>query len=234
MEVWALSNGGAWFSQDGKECLINSPEAIESIQKVADLALVEHVAPLNVIPEDNGVGVGIGSKTVAMTTDGTWRLGTDFPNLDINYGIAPLPMMKEEVTSCTSGLTGVFKGKHQQEAYDFVKWYTREESNWESLVLTGIWLPKSEYYYTTEEGINAWLGNEKYPYNKDMETGKKVLVDYTMNYAKPACWYFTPNTQITTNDILFHALQSVWSGERTAEDVINEIYPELCEAILVD
>jgi len=26
----------------------------------------------------------------------------------------------------------------------------------------------------------------------------------------------------------------VWSGERTAEDVINEIYPELVEAIQVD
>ena len=195
---------------------------------------MEHVAPLNVIPEDNGVGVGIGSGTVAMTTDGTWRLGTNFPNLDINYGIAPLPVMKEQVTLCTSGLTGVFNGKNQEAAYEFVKWYTREESNWESLILTGIWLPKSEYYYTTEEGINAWLGNEKYPYNHDMETGKKVLVDYTMNYAKPACWYYTPNTQITTNEILFTALQSVWAGERTAEDVINEIYPELCEAIVIE
>ena len=67
-----------------------------------------------------------------------------------------------------------------------------------------------------------------------METGKKVLVEYTMNNAKPACWYYTPNTQITTNEILFTALQSVWSGERTAEDVINEIYPDLCEAILID
>ena len=234
MEVWALSNGGAWFSEDGKEVKINSPEAIESIQKVADLALVEHVAPLNVIPEDNGVGVGIGSGTVAMTTDGTWRLGTDFPNLGIDYGIAPLPMMKEQVTLCTSGLTGVFNGKNQEAAYEFVKWYTREESNWDALVLPGIWLPKSEYYYNTEEGINAWLGNEKYPYNHDMETGKKVLVDYTMNYAKPACWYYTPNTQITTNEILFTALQSVWAGERTAEDVINEIYPELCEAIVIE
>ena len=234
MEVWALSNGGAWFSEDGKEVLINSPEAIESIQKVADLALVEHVSPLNVIPEDNGVGVGIGSGTVAMTTDGTWRLGPDFPNLGIDYGIAPLPVMKEQVTLCTSGLTGVFNGKNQEAAYEFVKWYTREESNWDALVLPGIWLPKSEYYYNTEEGINAWLGNEKYPYNHDMETGKKVLVDYTMNYAKPACWYFTPNTQVTTNEILFTALQSVWAGERTAEDVINEIYPELVDAIVIE
>ena len=31
-----------------------------------------------------------------------------------------------------------------------------------------------------------------------------------------------------------HALQSVWAGERTAEDVINEIYPELCEAIVIE
>lgn len=64
MEVWALPNGGEWFSREGKEVLINSPEAIASIQKVADLALVEHVSPLNVIPEDNGVGIGSG--TVAM------------------------------------------------------------------------------------------------------------------------------------------------------------------------
>jgi len=233
MEVWALSNGGRWFSEDGKEVLINSPEAIESIQKVADLALVHHVAPLNVIPADNGVGVGIGSGAVAMTTDGTWRIGTDFPTLGIDYGMAPLPVMKEEVTLCTSGLTGVFAGKHQEEAYDFVKWYTREESNWESLVLTGIWMPKSEYYYNTEEGIAQWLGDERYPY-ADKETGKKVLVDYTLNYAKPACWYYTPNTQVTTNDILFTNLQSVWSGEKTAEEVINAIYPELVEAIVVE
>ena len=39
---------------------------------------------------------------------------------------------------------------------------------------------------------------------------------------------------MTTNEILFTALQSVWSGERTAEEVINEIYPEMCEAIVVD
>lgn len=234
MEVWALSNGGAWFSEDGKEVLINSPEAIESIQKVADLALIDHVAPLNVIPEDNGFGVGIGTKRVAMTTDGTWRLGTDFPASGINYGIAPLPVMKEKVTLCTSGLTGVFAGHHQAEAYEFVKWYTREESNWESLVLTGIWLPKSEYYYNTDEGIAQWLGNEAYPYNKDVETGKKVLVDYTMNFAKPACWYFTPNTQITTNDILFTALQPVWAGEMTAEEAINSVYEDMVDAISME
>lgn len=69
--------------------LINSPEAIASIQKVADLALVEHVSPLNVIPEDNGVGIGSG--TVAMITDGTWRLDADFPNLTSTTASRPCP-----------------------------------------------------------------------------------------------------------------------------------------------
>ena len=46
MEVWALSNGGAWFSEGGKEVLINSPEAIESIQKVAALAFSPERHPL--------------------------------------------------------------------------------------------------------------------------------------------------------------------------------------------
>lgn len=167
-----------------------------------------------------------------MTTDGTWQIGCGaFDGIDFEYGIAPLPVMKEEVTSCTSGLTGVFAGEHQAEAYEFVKWYTREESNWDSLVQTGIWMPKSQYFYT-DEGIGEWL-NESYPY-KDLETAKKVLVDYTMNYAKPACWYFTPNTQITTNDLLFNALQAVWSGEKTAEQAINEIYDDMVDAISLD
>ena len=54
-EVWALSNGGRWISEDGKEVVINSPETIESIQKVADLTLVEHVMPYNEGLEDNGI-----------------------------------------------------------------------------------------------------------------------------------------------------------------------------------
>ena len=42
-----------------------------------------------------------------------------------------------------------------------------------------------------------------------------------------------------TNDQLLERLEELRGigenpGERTAEDVINEIYPELCEAIVVD
>ena len=55
LEVWALSNGGRWISEDGKEVVIKSPETIESIQKVADLTLVEHVMPYNEGLEDNGI-----------------------------------------------------------------------------------------------------------------------------------------------------------------------------------
>lgn len=42
LEVWALSNGGRWFAADGSACTINDPKVIDSIQKVADLTLVEN------------------------------------------------------------------------------------------------------------------------------------------------------------------------------------------------
>jgi preprotein translocase subunit SecB len=53
LEVWTLSNGGGFYSEDGKEVIINKPESIEAIQKVADLYLKEHVAPLSFCIERN-------------------------------------------------------------------------------------------------------------------------------------------------------------------------------------
>ena len=76
LEVWALSNGGGWYSKDGKTCTINDPAVIESIQKVADLYLVDHVMPYNAGLEDNGIVRSIVAGNVAMATGGTWNVGT--------------------------------------------------------------------------------------------------------------------------------------------------------------
>ena len=76
LEVWTLSNGGGFYSEDGKEVIINKPESIEAIQKVADLYLKEHVAPLSSGATDDGIQRSIIAGTVAMATGGTWNVGT--------------------------------------------------------------------------------------------------------------------------------------------------------------
>ena len=229
LEVWAHSNGGRWFSEDGTECLINSPEAIEAIQKVADLTLVENVQPLYLGLADEGIIRSVASGTVAMATGGAWNMGTCMSSSGINFGIGVLPYMKEKVTITTAGPQVVFsQSKHLKEAMDFIAWYTQEENSW-NLIETGIWMPLLEKYYEEGEAMDKWLKDEDFPI-KDYEMAKSVLVDYTNAVAKPTCWYYTPNTSDFI-DLLRSVLGPVWTGEQTAEQVITENFEALSETI---
>lgn len=229
LEVWAHSNGGRWFSEDGKECLINSPEAIEAIQKVADLTLVENVQPLYLGLADEGIIRSVASGTVAMATGGAWNMGTCMSSSGINFGIGVLPYMKEKVTLATSGPQVVFsQSKHMEEAMEFIAWYTQEENSW-NLIDTGIWMPLLQKYYEGGEWTDQWLKSENFPV-KDYDMAKSVLVDYTNAAAKGACWYYTPNTNQFI-DLLRSVLSPVWTGEKTAEQAITESFADLSVAI---
>ncbi len=232
LEVWAKSNGGAWFSKDGKECLINSPETIASIQKVADLTLVEHVMPLYLGLADEGIIRSVAAGNVAMATGGAWNMGTCMSSSGINFGIGVLPYMEEKVTICTSGPQIVFaSSKHLAEAKEFIAWYTQEENSW-FLIDSGIWMPLLEKYYEEGEAMDRWLKSENFPI-KDYDMAKSVLVDYTKAYSQSTCWYYTPNTSVFI-DMLRSVLSPVWTGEKTAEEVITANFDALAQTIEED
>ena len=233
LEVWALSNGGRWFSEDGKECTINDPAVIEAIQKVADLTLVEHVMPYNAGLEDNGIQRSIATGNVAMATGGAWNVGTCLnsarEDIGLNYGVARLPMMERSVTICTGGPQVVFsQTKHPEEAMEFIKWYMKEENSWDSLIATGIWMPILEKYYTDPALTAKWIENPNFP---DAEEYKAAVVDYAMECAESTCWYYIPHTNDFIN-LLRSVLGPVWTGEQTAEQAITENYDALNDVFL--
>ncbi|MCL2478630.1 MAG: extracellular solute-binding protein, partial [Treponema sp.] len=76
LEVWALSNGGGFYSADGKQVTIDQDAAIDAIQKVADLHTKDMVAPLSPGLTDDGIQRSIIAGTVAMATGGAWNVGT--------------------------------------------------------------------------------------------------------------------------------------------------------------
>ena len=233
LEVWALSNGGRWFSEDGKECTINDPAVIESIQKVADLTLVEHVMPYNAGLEDNGIQRSIATGNVAMATGGAWNVGTCLnsarDDIGLNYGVARLPMMERSVTICTGGPQVVFsQTKHPAEAMEFIKWYMKEENSWDSLIATGIWMPILEKYYTDPALTEKWINNPNFP---DQTEYKGAVVDYAMECAQSTCWYYIPHTNEFIN-LLRSVLGPVWTGEQTAEQAITENYDALNDIFL--
>ena len=231
LEVWALSNGGSWFSKDGKECTINTPEVAESIQKVADLYLADKVAQYRPGLEDSGIQSTICAGNVAMATGGAWNVGTCVCDVDFNWGVARLPVMENEVTICTGGPQVVFEGgKHQAEAMEFIKWYMKEENSWDSLIATGIWMPILEEYYTNEELTHKWVDNPNFPAYDEY---KAAVVDYAMENAQSTCWYYIPHTTEFI-EYLRSILGTVWTGEETAADALANGYPVLNDIFLGD
>ena len=222
LEVWCLSNGSGFYSEDGSKVIISDPAAIEALQKIADLYLVDHVAPLSSGLTDDGVSRSLIAGTCAMTTNGAWNIGTCLSaarDEGLNYGVGVLPYMKEKVTINTGGPNVVFaQSEHPKEAMEFLKWYAMEENSWDSLIATGIWMPTLDSYYKDETLTHKWLDNPAYP---EYEEAKGVLVDYAMKYSKPASWYYTNNT-VDFNSLLSSVLGDVWTGKMTAEQAIGD------------
>ncbi len=220
LEVWALSNGGGYFSEDGKELIIDNPATIEAIQKVADLYLVDKVAPLSTGTTDDGIPRTIITGKVAMATNGQWNIGTCLNTAKkegLNYGVAVLPYMKEKVTICTGGPTVVFsQTKHPEEAKEWLRWYNSIENSW-ALIETGTWMPIFEEYYTNEELTRKWVENEVFP---PYDEYKSAVIDYALGYTKQASWYYTDNID-NFYAVLGSVLGEVWTGGTTVEKAIT-------------
>jgi len=221
LEVWALSNGGGFYSPDGSQVIIDQDAAIDAIQKVADLHLVHRVAPLSHGLSDDGIQRSIIAGTVAMATGGQWNVGTCLSTArdkeGLNYGVAVLPFMKELVTINTGGPNVVFsESSNQKEAMEWLKWYAQEENSW-FLIESGIWMPVLEKWYTDETLTRKWVENPAFP---PYDEYKAAVVDFAMNYARPASWYYVNHT-VDFNTLLASTLGPVWTGTRSAREAIT-------------
>ena len=191
LEVWALSNGGGYYSKDGSECTINDLATVDALQKIADLSEVYHCAP-PVTSAANALESSLGSKKVVMATDGAWNVGTFLgPSADFEYGVGVLPYMKEKVTICTGGPNVVFATtKHPEEAMEWLKWYYQEENSW-SLIEAGTWMPILDSWYTDAEKTDKWIDTPNFP-DKDMY--KSAVVDYAKDNMVSTSWYYVNGT----------------------------------------
>ncbi|MFV0363481.1 MAG: ABC transporter substrate-binding protein [Suipraeoptans sp.] len=225
LEVWALSNGGGYYSADGSECTIDDSATVEALQMIADLSDVYYCAP-PVSSAANALESSLGSKKVVMATDGQWNVGTFLgPTADFEYGVGVLPYMKEQVTICTGGPNVVFETtEHPEEAMTWLKWYYQEENSW-ALIEAGTWMPILDSWYTEEDQIDKWISNPNFP---EKEMYRSAVVDYAKDYMKSTSWYYVNGTE-EFNATLDTVFSAVWSGTQTMEEAIAENKDELME-----
>lgn len=224
---FAISNGGGEVSQDGKELLLDKPETIEAVQKVADLALKEHVSPTPTqaqgLPGD--VGGKLASKKIAMVTSGQWELVNIGPQLKngLKNGVGVLPIFDKPATTNT-GLPLVIYNttKNKEAAVELYKWLMNPERNMANFD-SGVWMPTELSWYQDEELIKKWTQSEVHP-----PEYRTAVVDYALKATYPTPWFFL-STYSRLGEVLNPGLDPVWLGQQTAEEAIKGMMPKLKE-----
>ena len=117
--IWGsfiLSNGGTLVDAEGNFAM-NQPASVEALQAIADLALVKHCMPTPTAREGMpGTDVALLTGAYAMVVDGQW-LALTLADTGVNFGMASLPKMGEEVVSvCTNGMMVIMEDSKEKEA----------------------------------------------------------------------------------------------------------------------
>ena len=224
--TFAMSNGGGLVSQDGKQLILNTPETIDAIQKLADLINVDHVSPTpgtNQMP--SATASALLSGQVAMSIDGTWSLQTiaiTHQQQGLDFGVGVLPYMKKLVTSSIGTPIVIYKtSKHIPQAEDLLKFVMNPENSL-PLEKSGLWLPNEVQWYKDPSLIAKWVDNPVHP-----PEYKQAVVDFAVNYAQRLPPYYVPTFQ-KMDDVIEPVLNKVWLGQESAANAINnEIMPKI-------
>lgn len=226
-EIMALSNGGGYFSPDGKEIWLDKPETIEAVQRVADLMNVHHVSPIPTTRDAIGGGNNpLMTQKVAMHFSGQFCLlwyGDFVKTGELNLGTGVLPKMKELKTNNSGPAITIFKNtKYPEVCKDLLTYFYTTENILDNIHM-GLWMPSEEQWYTDDALKAKWVDeSEVHPAEY-----KHGVIDMARDCVVPSSFYVLGNTN-EMNAIISAALDQVWLGEKTAEDVIvNEIMPEL-------
>lgn len=219
------SNGGDIVTEDGKGFGLTSPEAIDALQKMADLIHVHHVCP-EVTTSLPNVATRLQSGMVAMAIDGTWSMAdlALIPNFE--WGVGVLPKMQELKYIITSGTLCIMKStEHPKEAWELYKWVMDPEQAID--LHRGLWLPAMPKWYTEPELIEKWASPTL--------PGRPEGFQQACMTTPLACNTYDPETQIINFDqieaLVSPALQSVWLGDKTAEQAVREIEPKVLPLI---
>lgn len=131
---WIWQNGGRLFTPDMSRSLIDSPEAIEAVQFLADCQYKHGVFPTPEQAQDlGGGGEMFRSGRQAMFIQGRWAClnfrGATYPDGRLlDWDVAPLPMKKEKATVLFANCYVLRKdGPNLEEAWKLMKFLTGYE-----------------------------------------------------------------------------------------------------------
>ena len=166
-----FQSGGRQFSKDGTVCLIDSPEAIDAVQRSRDLLHKYKIAPSPMeeaaLATQGGWGSGgitflMGGR-VAMAYGGRWWLNLMRSQKGLNLGCVPLPFTKKRLYQGGGGITMINRYSPKKEAaLRFLKFMSEKPYNDLINAQADAISPVKRYAYTKEFLFNPAYPQEDY------------------------------------------------------------------------
>jgi multiple sugar transport system substrate-binding protein len=221
---WLYSNNARIANRSGTAYEIFSPAAAKVFQSIANLSLVDKVAPSYAIAQSSAfssTSTALMNNQIAMLTSGTYVLA-DFTNENYDVGIAEIPIFDKATNIVWSAGFQMKKGG-SQEAFellhhmvDFTKWIKVAKEN--KIELTG--LPQTNAVFDDPAINTEWISI----YNKDMV---KVSGDILQNAGMIPENVTLKNYAEIVNNTIRPELDKVWIGEETAEQALKNLEAQL-------
>lgn len=217
------ANGGSYI-QDGK-LGIDSPEALEAMQRLSDLIYVHNVAPRSASMADLGMTNTqmIDNGRLAMAVDGSWALSWMNPSLvSVPMGTGALPKMKQSAAIMQAHFhSALATSQHPEEAWQWVRFLATPfyQAHFAKI---GLWIP-NQSAMLTPDGLKSWITEGIHPENysqfaTDFLPKYGVSVRIPPGYIEADANFITPAFQALANGT--PAEEAFPSAVQQANDII--------------
>jgi multiple sugar transport system substrate-binding protein len=207
-----VGNGGRIIDSRTLRYTLDQPDAVEAIQRVADLTLKDRVSATPAELQGGTDLQRLASGTFAMLVGGNWLL-LDLAPLGFAYGAGVLPKLKRPATTMTSSTTSIWRDtKKPDAAWELFRFLNTDDYQL-PLVQKGLWNPSHTTLFTAS-GIKKWLDPKVHP-----EGYERLVTEYMARYGYPDI----PVVGLRKAAVVLNeGLAQVWSGQAAAADVLRD------------
>ena len=225
--AFIYSAGGRNYDDDGRECLISSPETASALQWMIDLAYTHKVVPTAAEMAGSGGINYFASGLVAMELNGQWSLQSKNAEVGFDFDIGFLPI--SEIQSTVTGGSGFCcstGSEYPDAAWEFLASYTSTETLAEMVGRPGRGIPA------------RWSATPAY-----LEAGGKA--QHPGAFVEQLSWAFNDRSTLASpqfNDSWarhYGAIYDTGEGDiaaalETIQDETNEALAEKWEGVTID